>query len=81
LTKLIGDFRMQLQRRAVRPGDCRPLDPSLLPPSDGPEDRAILYFRLGAWTFAALVAPDPTLDCWNLGIGLGLDPDALTDAD
>jgi hypothetical protein len=54
--------------------DCRPSE-SL------PQDRAILYFRLGAWTFAALIAPDLALDCWKLGIGVGLDPDALTDAD
>ena len=54
--------------------DCRPSE-SL------PQDRAILYFRLGAWTFAALIAPDLALDCWTLGIGIGLDPDALTDAD
>src|SRR5262249_20549799 len=79
--KLIGDVRLQLQKRGVTAGACRPLDPRALPPYDGPEDRAILYFRLGAWTFAALIAEDAALDCWTLGIGLGLDPDDLTDAD
>jgi hypothetical protein len=41
----------------------------------------ILYFRLGSWTFATLIHEEKGLDCWAIGLGLSVDPDAIPDPD